>query len=70
MAILFSRFVGMHGQVFAFEADDFIFHLLQKNIQANQCENTRAFYGAVFDKSIHEVYYPYQNFKEHSAYGS
>lgn len=70
MSLLFSRMTGPSGQVFAFEADDFIFHLLQKNIQANQCENIRAFFGAVFDKSLDEVYYPEQTFTRFSSYGS
>lgn len=70
MSVLFSKMAGPQGQVFAFEADDFIFHLLQKNIKANHCENIRAFFGAVYDKSKTEVYYPEQTFERFSAYGS
>lgn len=70
MTLLFSKMTGPEGQVFSFEADDFIFHLLQKNIQANQRENIRAFYGAVFDESRDEVSYPHPTFTRFSSYGS
>lgn len=70
MSILFSKMTGPSGQVFSFEADDFIFYLLQKNINENQCDNIRAVYGAVFDKSRDIVYYPEQTFTRFGSYGS
>jgi len=38
-SILFSRWIGETGKVFCFEPEPDNFHLLQKNIQANNCEN-------------------------------
>src|SRR5260221_5584024 len=35
MSILFSEMVGNFGKVYSFEADDFIFDILKKNIQIN-----------------------------------
>jgi FkbM family methyltransferase len=70
MSIEFSRMVGDSGQVFSFEADDFVHHLLQKNIDINNCQNIRAFLAAVYDKSGEMKYFPVQDFKRFAAYGS
>jgi FkbM family methyltransferase len=70
MSIEFSRMVGDSGQVFSFEADDFVHHLLQKNIDINKCQNIRAFLAAVYDKSGEIKYFPVQDFNRFSAYGS
>lgn len=70
MSLLFSKMTGPEGQVLSFEADDFIFYLLQKNITANRCENIRAFYGGVFDKSKDMMYYPEPTFERFGTYGS
>ncbi len=70
MAILFSRLVGPEGTVHAFDADDFIFNILEKNIQANQAKNVVAHYGAVHDKDGETLYFPVQDFKRFETYGS
>ena len=36
MAILFSRYVGEKGKVYAFEADPYLCQILRKNIEENQ----------------------------------
>lgn len=35
MSVLFARLVGDEGEIFSFEADDFIYEILLKNIEAN-----------------------------------
>ena len=42
MSVLFSRFVGAGGQVHSFEADPFVYELLQKTLAANNCQNVTA----------------------------
>ena len=47
MSILFSNLVGEHGKVYSFDADDFVFSILKKNIDANYlfpetCNPTRS----------------------------
>ena len=70
MSLLFSQSVGDNGQVFAFEADDYIYHILLKNLQANNCNNVRAFLGAIYDVSNQDMIYPLQDFDRFGSYGS
>ncbi len=70
MSILFSDLVGDEGQVFSFEADDYVYYILQKNISANGCDNIRAFLRAVYDKSDEIMFFPVQDFKRYASYGS
>lgn len=70
MSLLFSQAVGNNGQVFAFEADDYIYHILLKNLMANNCHNVRAFFGAVYDVSDKDMIYPLQDFDKFCSYGS
>src|SRR5262249_29681426 len=39
MSVFFSQFVGAGGQVHSFEADPFVYELLQKTLAANNCQN-------------------------------
>jgi len=70
MTIFFSSFVGENGKVYSFEADDFIFGLLEKNIKINRCENVLAINKAVYDTCGNKMFYPVQDFKRFDAYGS
>lgn len=70
MSLLFSKFTGENGQVLSFEADDFIFNILQKNISANNCKNVKAILGAVYDCDGKRMFYPVQDFKRFGSYGS
>jgi len=69
MAILMSKLVGARGAVHAFEADDFIFQILEKNIQQNSAK-VIAHYGAVHSNSTDTLYFPMQDFERFSTYGS
>jgi len=69
MAILMSKLVGEKGLVHAFEADDFIFEILKKNIRENTT-NVIPHFGAVHDKSNEILYFPVQDFIKFGTYGS
>lgn len=70
MSLLFSKLVGPSGIVYSFDADDFVFEVLKKNIQANQACNVKAVFGAVNDQSGQTLLFPKQDFKRFGAYGS
>ena len=70
MSILFSSLVGENGHVFAFEADNFIFDVLKRNINVNDRLNITAIFGAVSDKDDEVVFYPIPDFKRFGSYGS
>ncbi|MBP7807784.1 MAG: FkbM family methyltransferase [Bacteroidia bacterium] len=70
MAILFSELTGKDGTVHAFDADDFVFSILQKNIEANGKPNIFAHFGAVHDKNDETLYFPIQDFKRFTTFGS
>jgi FkbM family methyltransferase len=71
MSILFSRIVGDAGKVYSFEADDFIFEILTKNIAANGCEAyVVPIFGAVYNVPNQTLYFPVQDFERFSTYGS
>ena len=69
MAILMSGLVGEKGIVHAFEADDFVFEVMQKSIKEN-ATNITAHFGAVHDKSNETLYFPEQDFVRFGTYGS
>jgi FkbM family methyltransferase len=70
MAILFSDLVGNEGMVLSFEAQEYCFAILQRNIRANSRENIRAVFGAVLDGSRDEVSFPTPAFNRFPSYGS
>ncbi|MGB7202190.1 MAG: FkbM family methyltransferase [Pyrinomonadaceae bacterium] len=70
MSVLFSDIAGGDGIVYAFEADDFVFDVLEKNIEANVRKNIEPVFGAVFNESGKELFFPKQDFKRFAAYGS
>lgn len=70
MSTLFSEMVGDDGKVYAFEADDFVFEVLRKNIDANGRKNIETVFGAVFNESDKELFFPKQDFARFGAYGS
>lgn len=70
MSLLFSKLVGDAGVVYAYEADDFVFDILKKNIEANNCTNIVPVFGAVYNESGKEFFFPKQDFERFEAYGS
>jgi FkbM family methyltransferase len=71
MSILFSEMVGAEGRVYSFDADDFVFDILKKNIKANGREDRiTAVYGAVHDVPNQTLHFPVQDFERFGTYGS
>lgn len=70
MSVLFSKMVGDTGRVYAFDADDFIFDILQKNLAANNCTNVISTFGAVHSKYGETLIFPKQDFVRFNTYGS
>jgi FkbM family methyltransferase len=69
MAVLMSRLVGPDGMVYAFDADDFVYRILEKNAKAN-AENIKTVFGAVHHTGGQTLYFPVQDFERFSTYGS
>lgn len=70
MSTLFSKLVGDEGLVYAFEADDFVFEILKKNLEANNCKNVIPIFGAVYNQTGKELVFPKQDFERFKAFGS
>lgn len=70
MSLIFSSKVGNNGDVYSFEAQQFVYDILRKNIEANHCGNIKPIYGAVYDKPDLELLFPKPDFSEFTAYGS
>ena len=69
MSVLMSKLVGENGLVYAFDADDFVFRILEKNASAN-ARNIRPVFGAVHDRGGDTLYFPVQDFERFDTYGS
>jgi FkbM family methyltransferase len=71
MSVLFAQQVGPQGKVYSFEADDFVFDVFQRNIVANALTGRiEAVFGAVHNVAGETLYFPVQDFKRWSSYGS
>jgi FkbM family methyltransferase len=71
MSVIFSDLVGPTGKVYAFDADDFVFSLLEKNVAANgRVGRIVPTFGAVHNAPNETLYFPVQDFKRFTTYGS
>lgn len=70
MAIAFSRIIGPAGKVHGFEANDFVFELLKRNLSLNGAGNVVPHFGAVWEESGKELLFPDPDFKRFASYGS
>jgi FkbM family methyltransferase len=70
MTLLFSDMVGAAGRVYSLEADEYIFHVLNKNVSANAKTNVTPVWGAVYDTCGQTLFYPAQDFQRFDSYGS
>jgi FkbM family methyltransferase len=70
MALQLAQLVGAGGKVFAFEADDYIHHILCQNIEANGVLNIHTINKAVHEIAGRQVYFPDQDFTRFSSFGS
>lgn len=69
MAVLLSKLVGESGKVHAFDADDFVYKVLEKNTKEN-ASNIITHFGAVHNVSNETLYFPVQDFEKYGTYGS
>ena len=70
MSIMFSRFAGSNGSIYAFEADNYIYDILKLNIKANNIKNINPICKAVYNNNGNAMLYPVQDFKKFDSYGS
>ena len=71
MSVLFSEMVGEHGKVHSFEADSWVYEILNKNIKANnKTGKIIPHFGAVYNIDDKILIFPEQDFEEFGAYGS
>jgi FkbM family methyltransferase len=70
MSIILSQIVQADGHVYSFEADQFTYGLLERNIGANVLTNVTAVFGAVYDREGVELFYPEPTFERFASYGS
>jgi FkbM family methyltransferase len=69
MSIEFSR-IAPSCQIYAFEAQEMVYHILKKNLIANNADNVRSFYNAVYDKNDMEFFFPVPDLVKFPSYGS
>jgi FkbM family methyltransferase len=71
MSLLFSGMAGDSGRVYSLEADDFVFDILTKNIEANERSGAiLPVFGALHDTVGETLHFPVQDFKRFQTYGS
>jgi FkbM family methyltransferase len=70
MATQFALAAGPSGKVQCFEANDFIYQLLCRNLKQNGATNAIPNFCAVWDSSETELFFPDPDFKRFESYGS
>jgi FkbM family methyltransferase len=71
MTVLFAKLVGPRGRVHAFEAEPFVGHILQKNVEANGAGEVVTIHrGAVWHTAGLELVFPQPDLKKYGSYGS
>lgn len=71
MSIMFSNLVGEKGHVHSFEADDWVYEIFTKNIEANNKQGMIIpHFGAIHDINDEILYFPIQDFDKYETYGS
>jgi FkbM family methyltransferase len=70
MSIYLSSLVGPSGKIYSFEAEPFVYSTLKNNIEANNCQNVTAVFGAVHYQSNIELIFPEPDFKKFPSFGS
>lgn len=70
MTLAFSDMVGDGGAVYCFEAQKSVFQILNSNIKANNKQNIKPFYNAVYDKNDEVLFFPEVDYSLHHSLGS
>lgn len=68
MSIEFSKATGSDGKVYSFEAQDFVYQFLQRNINANGCTNVQLYNRAVWDKENVTLFFPEPDMQSPAPY--
>ena len=69
MFIEFSR-IAPSCKIYAFEAQEMVYHILEKNLKANNADNVKSFYNAVYDKNGMDLIFPVPDLVRFPTYGS
>lgn len=70
MAVEFSKAVGPEGTVHCFEANDFVFELLKRNLLLNGATHAVPHFGAVWHTPGEDLVFPDPDFERFGSYGS
>jgi len=71
MSVLFSSMVGENGTVHSFDADNWVYEILKKNIAANNKQGKIIpHFGAVHNVPDETLIFPEQDFIQFGAYGA
>ncbi len=71
MSVLFSNLAGDNGTVHCFDADDWVYEILNKNIEANNKQGKIIpHFGAVHNVAGDTLIFPEQVFEHSGSYGS
>lgn len=70
MAVEFSRLAGPEGSVHCFEANDFVFEILVRNLELNGATRAIPHRCAVWSESGKELLFPDPDFERFASYGS
>ena len=69
MAIMMARHVGANGMVYAFEANDFVFDILRRNVEENHAR-IKPHFCAVHNVGGQTLYFPDPDLRRFGTYGS
>ncbi len=69
MTVELSKITGVAGQVYSFEAEAYVYSILEKNILINKCTNVTPVFGAVYFENDVELIFPEPDFKQFKTYG-
>lgn len=70
MTLVFSELVGESGEVHCFEAQKTVFKILTANIKANNRNNIKPYYNAVYNKNDVKLFFPDVDYSLHHSLGS
>ena len=68
MSIEFSKMTGDTGCVYSFEAQEFVFNFLEKNIKNNGIKNVILYKNAVWNKDNEVLYFPQSDMSSSAPY--
>lgn len=70
MSVHLSKLVGESGKIYSFEAEPYVFSILEDNIKLNNCSNVQPVFGAVHKQNNIDLIFPEPDFLRFTSYGS